>query len=311
MSKPNSSPIPVFPKEAFERLLPWAFEEDEGLGDVTSIATIDETTMGFAIVLAKQAGVIAGLPLVESVFHFRGFSPKVSFHCEEGEFVKSGTRLITLEGPLRALLVCERILLNFLQRFSGIATTTNQYLQALQGSSTRLLDTRKTLPGYRLLDKYAVAVGGGTNHRMGLYDMVLVKDNHAEACGSVRAAVNKVNEKYGKQYQVEAEVSDLEELKTLLDAPVDIVLLDNMDDITLASAVALARAKAPMLKLEASGNMDLERIGKLRHLGLDFISVGALTHSVKALDISMDIQGTGSNPNSIPDSNPNLEGPTK
>jgi nicotinate-nucleotide pyrophosphorylase (carboxylating) len=149
------------------------------------------------------------------------------------------------------------------------------------------------MPGYRALDKYAVAMGGGTNHRMGLYDMVLVKDNHAEACGSVRAAVDKVQRDYAGKYTVEAEVRTLAELETLLDAPVDIVLLDNMDDKMLKDAVALARARAPRLKLEASGNMDLERVRRIRDFGLDYISVGALTHSVKALDISLDILGEG------------------
>jgi nicotinate-nucleotide pyrophosphorylase (carboxylating) len=207
--------------------------------------------------------------------------------------VEPGQLIMTLEGPLRALLVCERVLLNFLQRFSGIATSASAHAQALEGTGTKLLDTRKTLPGYRLLDKYAVAVGGGTNHRMGLYDRVLVKDNHAIACGSVRAAVDKVHAKYGKRFPVEAEVRNLDELRSLLDASVDTVLLDNMDDATLREAVNLAREKAPGLKLEASGNMSLTRLSQLRNLGLDFISVGALTHSVQALDISMDIQGTG------------------
>jgi nicotinate-nucleotide pyrophosphorylase (carboxylating) len=283
--------LPPFPEAALDRLLPWAFEEDEGSGDVTSLSTINETAAGRALLLCKQAGVIAGLPLVERVFRYRGFSPKLTMLRREGDLVSAGTHLMTLEGPLRALLVCERILLNFLQRLSGVATAAHEYAQALEGSATKLLDTRKTLPGYRLLDKYAVAVGGGSNHRIGLYDMALVKDNHADACGSVRAAVDRVHASYGGRLTVEAEVRTVEELATLLDAHVDIVLLDNMDDATLARAIALARAKAPRIKLEASGNMDLARIRRLKDFGLDFISVGALTHSVKALDISMNIQG--------------------
>lgn len=281
--------LPPFPAHALDRLLPWAFEEDEGNGDITSLATIEASAKGQASIRVKEAGVIAGLPLVERVFSYRGFRPTLTLHRQEGDWVEAGTVVMTLTGPVQALLVCERILLNLLQRCSGIATVVHEHVQALAGSGTQVLDTRKTLPGYRLLDKYAVAVGGGTNHRMGLYDMVLVKDNHAVACGSVRAAVDQVQAKYGKKFKVEAEVSSLKELETLLDAEVDIVLLDNMDDATLAQAVTLARTRAPKIKLEASGNMNLARLKSLRNLGLDFISIGAVTHSVRALDISMKI----------------------
>jgi nicotinate-nucleotide pyrophosphorylase (carboxylating) len=294
MPQTIATPLPAFPAEAFDRLLTWAFSEDEGHGDVTSLATIPENAVGRARLLCKQSGVIAGLPLVERVFRHRGFHPTLTLLCREGEAVSAGRELMLMQGPLRAMLVCERILLNFLQRLSGIATVSREYAEALGSSTTRLLDTRKTMPGYRALDKYAVAMGGGTNHRMGLFDMVLVKDNHAEACGSVRAAVDKVQASYAGKYTVEAEVRSLAELESLLDAPVDIVLLDNMDDRTLREAVAMARARAPRLKLEASGNMDLERVRRLRDFGLDYVSVGALTHSVKALDISMDIVGEGS-----------------
>ncbi len=293
MPQSTQASLPLFPTAAFDKLLPLAFEEDVGQGDITSIATIAESAKGTATLYCKQAGVLAGLPLVERVFRYAGFAPRITLHCQEGESVGPGRLLMTLEGPLRALLVCERILLNFLQRFSGIATSTHAHAMALSGTHTRLLDTRKTLPGYRLLDKYAVAVGGGTNHRMGLYDRVLVKDNHAAACGSVRAAVDKVHAEYGMRFPVEAEVSNMQELQSLLNAHVDTVLLDNMDDETLQQSVAWAKKNAPALKLEASGNMSLERLAQLRDLGLDFISVGALTHSVHALDISMKIQGTG------------------
>lgn len=290
---PNSTFLspPTFPLDAFDRLLPCAFSEDEGDGDVTSQATIEKDADGRARLLCKQPGVIAGLPLIERVFRHRGFHPRIDLLRSEGDVVESGDTVATLQGSLRALLLCERILLNFLQRLSGIATVARTYAEALEGSPTRLLDTRKTLPGYRALDKYAVAMGGGANHRMGLYDMVLVKDNHAEACGSVRAAVEKVHALYAGKYTVEAEVRTLAELESLLDAPVDIILLDNMDDATLKEAIAMARSRAPRIKLEASGNMDLERARRIRDFGLDYISVGALTHSVKALDISLDIFG--------------------
>lgn len=286
---PSPQDLPTFPFEAFDSLLPAAFSEDEGSGDVTSLATLDEKAIGRARLLCKQTGTIAGLPLVERVFRYRGVPVTVQSHGSEGGEAGPGDVVMTLQGPLRGLLVCERILLNFLQRFSGIATAARAYAKVLEGTSTRLLDTRKTLPGYRALDKYAVAVGGGANHRMGLYDMVLIKDNHAEACGSIRAAVDKVAALYAGRYRVEAEVRTLEELETILDAAVDIVLLDNMDDATLERAVGLARRRAPRIRLEASGNMDLARVARIRDFGLDFISVGALTHSVRALDISLDI----------------------
>lgn len=286
---PRPQHFPAFPFEAFDNLLPTAFSEDEGTGDVTSLATLDEKAAGRARLLCKQAGAIAGLPLVERVFHYRGIPVTVESLGSEGGEVGPGDVLMILHGPLRGLLVCERIILNFLQRFSGIATAARAYAKVLEGTSTRLLDTRKTLPGYRALDKYSVAVGGGANHRKGLYDMVLIKDNHADACGSIRAAVDRVAARYAGRYRVEAEVRTLEELETILDAKVDIVLLDNMDDATLERAVALARSRAPRIELEASGNMDLARVARIRDLGLDFISVGALTHSVRALDISLEI----------------------
>lgn len=289
---PNPVPAP-FPGEALGRLLPLAFEEDEGSGDITSLATIGEKARGRAVMTAKAAGVIAGLPAVEIIFRFRGFAPRIDILTQEGSEVAAGEDVLTLEGPLRALLVCERILLNVLQRLSGIATATRRHVRALEGSGTRLLDTRKTPPGWRALDKYAVAVGGGMNHRHGLYDQVLIKDNHAAACGSVRAAVDKVHALYGRAYPVEAEVRTLEELKSLLDSPVDAVLLDNMDDASLAEAVALVRREALRIRLEASGNMGLERLGRIKGLGLDFVSVGALTHSVTALDLSLNIRAMG------------------
>ncbi len=283
--------LPEFPSAALEDLLPLAFREDEGSGDVTSLATISEAARGVALLLCKQAGVVAGMPLAEKIFRFRGLEVNIRAKVSEGAQVQAGTVLMEMEGPLRGLLICERTLLNFMQRLSGIATVTRAFMEALAGSRTQLLDTRKTLPGFRHLDKYAVAVGGGVNHRMGLYDRVLVKDNHAEAAGSVRAAVDRIDSEYHGRYLVEAEVRSMKELQTLLDAKVDVILLDNMDDETLRRAIALTRARAPSIKLEASGNMDLQRLVRLRDFGLDFISVGALTHSVKALDISMDIKG--------------------
>lgn len=291
----NATPIiQPFPGQALDRLLPLAFEEDEGSGDITSLATLSETALGKAVMTAKEVGVIAGLPAVERVFRFRGFAPAIVLERKDGEEVVAGDRVLSLEGPLRALLLCERILLNVLQRLSGIATATREHVRALEGSGTRLLDTRKTVPGWRALDKYAVAAGGGVNHRSGLYDQVLIKDNHVAACGSVRAAVDKAHARYGRAFPLEAEVRTLAELETLLDSAVDIVLLDNMDDASLAAAVAMVRSRSPGIKLEASGNMTLDRLRRIRGLGLDFVSVGALTHSVRALDLSLNITGENS-----------------
>ena len=280
---------PLFPMKALQALLPLAFAEDEGTGDVTSEATVDPRQQSQAVLLCKEDGVLAGAPALEAIFRFRGLAPHLEWKVQEGDSIRAGQVLARLEGPTRGLLLCERIILNFLQHLCGVATTTRQYAEALAGSKTRVLDTRKTLPAYRALDKYAVAVGGGTNHRQGLFDQVLIKDNHAMACGSVEAAVKKAATRFGRAYKIEAEVRTLDELETLLDAPVDILLLDNMKETDLRKAVKRARALAPRIQLEASGNMDLARVKRLRNIGLDFISVGGLTHSVKALDLSLKI----------------------
>jgi nicotinate-nucleotide pyrophosphorylase (carboxylating) len=279
--------LPAFPLKALQALLPLAFAEDEGPGDVTSEATLDAGHRSHAALVCKEDGVLAGAPVLEAVFRHRGLAPRLEWRVAEGDAIRKGQILARLEGETRGLLVCERILLNFLQRLSGVATAARDYAEA--AAPTKVLDTRKTPPGYRELDKYAVAVGGGVNHRQGLYDQILIKDNHAAACGSVRAAADKSVSRFGHAYKIEAEVRTLAEIESLLDAPVDILLLDNMDDETLARSVGLVRHAAPHLKLEASGNMDLERVRRLAGLGLDFISVGALTHSVRALDLSLKI----------------------
>jgi nicotinate-nucleotide pyrophosphorylase (carboxylating) len=288
MSKSNL-PLPLFPQRALKALLLLAFEEDEGRGDVTSLATLSETHASTAALIAKEDGIFAGLPILGEVFRHRGLAPRLETRVIEGNAFKSGEVLARIEGTTRDLLVCERILLNLLQRLCGIATETNRFVSALAGSKTKILDTRKTPPGYRELDKYAVAVGGGTNHRHGLYDQILIKDNHADACGGVREAVKRARTRFGGAYTVECEVRTLEELDSLVGEAVDIVLLDNMDDATLVKAIALARQKMPRVKLEGSGNMNLQRVTRLKTFGLDFISVGALTHSVKALDLSLKI----------------------
>ncbi len=285
--------IQQFPMKALQALLPLAFAEDEGPGDVTSEAVIETGHRSRASLLCKAEGVLAGSPLVEAAFRYRGLAPRIEWTAHEGDAIHPGAVLAKVEGETAGLLLCERIILNFLQRLCGIATETRRFVEAA-GPGTKILDTRKTLPGYRLLDKYAVAVGGGTNHRQGLFDQVLIKDNHAEACGTVRMAVDKAVKRVGRAYAVEAEVRTLDELETLLDAPVDVILLDNMDDADLRQAVKRAHEVAPHAKLEASGGMDLERVRRLRNAGLDFISVGALTHSVRAFDLSLKFGVTAS-----------------
>jgi nicotinate-nucleotide pyrophosphorylase (carboxylating) len=303
MSVDRTHALPAFPHEALQALLPLAFAEDEGTGDVTSEATLAPHDQSHGALLCKEDGVLAGLPVVDAVFRHRfaaGDVPHVTWFAAEGDAIRTGQILARMEGGTHGLLVCERTILNFLQRLCGIATVTRAYVDAAGGPTarTRVLDTRKTLPAYRALDKYAVAVGGGENHRMGLYDRILIKDNHTAACGSVRAAVEKAaafRENAGRPLLIEAEVRTLEEIETLLDAPVDILLLDNMDDDTMRAAVSLVNVNgrgpsaASPLKLEASGNLDLARVERLRDAGLDYFSVGALTHSVKALDLSLKI----------------------
>jgi nicotinate-nucleotide pyrophosphorylase (carboxylating) len=292
-SIPMPKALPFFPQKALKVLLGPAFEEDEGSGDVTSLATLADSRMSHAILLAKEDGVMAGLPLIGEVFRHRGLAPYLEPVVQEGASFKNKDVLMRMHGKTRDLLVCERIILNFLQRMCGIATVTSHFASAVAGTKTRILDTRKTLPGYRELDKYAVVVGGGTNHRKGLYDQILIKDNHAAACGGVREAVLKARAKYGTSFIVECEVRTLEEVASLLAEPVDILLLDNMTDDQLKESILLVNGQAPKIKLEASGNMNLERVQRLRDFGLDFISVGALTHSVKALDISLDVMIDG------------------
>jgi nicotinate-nucleotide pyrophosphorylase (carboxylating) len=285
-----------FPSAALSALLPLAFPEDEGSGDVTCEATLTPEHHSHGALICKENGVFAGKPIVDAVFRYRYPShgaPQVEWLIAEGDAIVAGQILARMEGETQALLVCERIILNFLQRLCGIATVTRAYAQA--AAPAQVLDTRKTLPAFRALDKYAVAIGGGTNHRMGLYDRILIKDNHADACGSVRAAVMKAAE-YRKTHDsllIEAEVRTLAEVESLLDSPVDILLLDNMDDEAMKAAVNLVKAQGesarPRIKLEASGNLDLARVARLRDAGLDYFSVGALTHSVKALDLSLKI----------------------
>ncbi len=269
----------------WEDTLLWAWlKEDLGPGDLTSELLVPEGLRGEAVILAKEGGVVAGLGVAERVF--RLLEPGLAFRpeVEEGTEVAVGQVLARLEGPLRAILMGERLALNLLQRLSGIATLTRAYVQALEGTRARLLDTRKTTPGLRALEKWAVRVGGGANHRFGLFDGILIKENHVRAAGGVAQAVRRAKEKAPHYLKVEVEVRNLGELEEALGAGADLILLDNFPLEELAEAVRRVGGRVP---LEASGNMTLERARRAAETGVDYISVGALTHSARALDLSL------------------------
>lgn len=268
-------------------LIEQALKEDIGPGDATSLSTLPEDLTLTGRIVAKAPGIIAGLPIVEAVLARVDPRLRLTAYMQDGQDVTAGDLIAEVTGPARSLLAAERTLLNFLQHLSGVATLTAQYADAVAHTDARILDTRKTLPGYRVLEKYAVRMGGGFNHRLGLYDMILIKDNHIDAAGSITLAVQRARAAY-PHLPIEVEVRTLDELREALALfpPLDRILLDNMDLETLRAAVQLAAGRVP---LEASGNMTLERVPAVAETGVDFISVGALTHSAPALDISMKI----------------------
>jgi nicotinate-nucleotide pyrophosphorylase (carboxylating) len=278
--------------EACRWLAALALQEDlDGAGDVTSQATIPAERAGQAALVARAAGVVAGLPAVEVVLQMVDARLVFQAVAADGAAVGPGKELATVSGPMRSVLTAERTALNFLQRLSGIASLTRRYVDAVAGLPVQILDTRKTTPGWRLLEKYAVRCGGGQNHRMGLYDGFLIKDNHLAALGglaAIRQAVRMARQNNPAQLPVEVEVDTLEQLDAALAERPDIVLLDNMDLDPLREAVQRRNAVAPEVKLEASGGVNLETVRGIAATGVDSISVGALTHSAPALDIAMD-----------------------
>jgi nicotinate-nucleotide pyrophosphorylase (carboxylating) len=278
----------MFDTKSAENLIDLALQEDLGeRGDVSSRATIPATTQICGRITAKADGVIAGLNLIKMVYQKIDPAVAVTFKVKDGKQVATGTVVCEVQGSGQSVLTGERVALNFLQRLSGIATLTAQFVGAAAGMKAAILDTRKTTPGWRSLEKYAVKMGGGQNHRMGLYDMVMIKDNHIDAAGGITAAVNAVRAYPDAQdLLIEVEVKNLDELQEVLTLNVDRVLLDNMSDAQMREAVQLTGGLVP---LEASGNMSLERVASVAAIGVDFISVGALTHSAPALDLSMRI----------------------
>ena len=277
--------MPRLPVHA-ERLVDLALEEDLLLGDATSEATIDAGAQGEGRFLAKEDLVVAGTAIAARVFARLG--AECRFEVEDGTTIGKGRTFGSAAGPVRALLGAERTALNFLQRLSGVATATRRCVDALAagGGRTRLLDTRKTTPGWRMLEKAAVRAGGGRNHRLALGDGILVKDNHVAACGGVAEAVRRARAQAGALLKIEVEVVDLAGLDAAIAAGAEIVLLDNMDDTALAGAVQRAAGR---VLLEASGNMSLERLPRVAASGVDFVSMGAITHSARAVDISFEL----------------------
>ncbi len=284
LQQPDAFLSPLAIDEAVQR----ALNEDLGrAGDITSIATIPETTHAHAILVARQTGVIAGLPL--AVATFQKLSPDISIqaHFRDGGTVAAGVHVLTISGPARAVLAGERTALNFVGRLSGVATLTADHVRHTAGTKLRICCTRKTTPGLRALEKYAVRCGGGFNHRFGLDDAILIKDNHIAVAGGITAVLQRARAHAGHLVKIEIEVDTMAQLREVLDTGLaDVVLLDNMDIADLAEAVKLANGR---VVLEASGGVTLDSIAKIAATGVDYVSSGALTHSAPNFDVALDI----------------------
>lgn len=265
-----------------------ALIEDMNYGDITTDTLIEENGTSLAVITAKQAGVVAGLSVAGRVFEM--LDSDISFQAlkSDGDTIQKGEMIAKIKGKTRAILKGERLALNLLQRMSGIATKAREYSELVKGTGTRIADTRKTTPSLRILEKYAVRMGGCHNHRFNLSDAVMIKDNHIEAVGGIAKAIKKVRMTVSHTVKIEVEVQSLEQLEEAIAAKADIIMLDNMDVDTMKKAVEINNRRAV---LEASGNITSERIKEISAIGVDIISVGALTHSVKALDISLNIIG--------------------
>ena len=271
------------------KLLDLGIEEDINTGDITTESIIPESMNAAATMTAKQDGVISGLEIVKMVYD--RFQSDVVFtpYFKDGDAVKKGDVILKVEATYPTLLRGERLSLNIFQRMCGIATETAKYVKELADTHTELLDTRKTAPGLRVLDKLAVKHGGGTNHRMGLYDMAMIKDNHIKMAGGIAKAVEQVRARIAEGIKIEVETTNLDEVHQAIEAGADIIMLDNMDNNTMTEAVSIIKAADKGIKTEASGNMNIPRLKEVAATGVDYISVGALTHTVKGMDISMNI----------------------
>ncbi len=273
-----------------EHLIETALSEDIGPGDITTDNLVGPDLVGEGEIVAKESFVIAGLDVAKQVFAY--FDPAVRYRpfFEDGDTIETGQVLLTIGGKLRALLLGERTALNFLQRLSGIATNVRSYMDCLGKEKVRLVDTRKTIPGWRVLEKYAVRVGGAYNHRMGLFDGVMIKDNHIAACGSIKKAIERIKDRVSHLLKIEVEVSDLSGVKEALDAGADVIMLDNMTIEQIQEATALIGGKAIV---EVSGGVTKKDLSRLAATGVDVISAGALTHSARSVDMSMRIKTPG------------------
>jgi nicotinate-nucleotide pyrophosphorylase (carboxylating) len=265
--------------------------EDIGRGDITTQATVKPDVRGMGRFLAKEYLVVCGLEVAEAVFlHLDAEIPELETGFSEGDEVEEGTVFASLKGYADVLLTGERVALNLLQRMCGIATLTRAYVKAVEGTKAQIVDTRKTTPGLRLLEKYSVVVGGGKNHRMGLDDGVLIKDNHITLSGGITEAVVAAKQKVGHLHKIEIEITNWAQLREAIDAGADIILLDNQTPDEATKLVSMARDLNPAVMIEASGGMDLDRVRLFAEAGVDLISVGRLTHSARAVDISFKIQ---------------------
>jgi len=289
--------------EKIKDIVQLAIKEDIGDGDITSKIFIPDGSKTEGMLIAKEAGVVAGLPVAGYVLSQIDENLILTSNIEDGSRVKKGTIIGSVKGLILSLLSAERLVLNFLQRLSGIATATNRFAEKIKGYRTQIMDTRKTAPGWRYLEKYAVRVGGGINHRMGLYDQILIKDNHLKTMGSekengaISRFVRKAREQIENGMLIEVEVEDLCQIKEVMDAGVDIILFDNMEPSKIREAVGMVKefeknqgaGTGNAILTEASGNITIENVEEYADAGVDRISVGAITHSARALDISFDI----------------------
>ena len=275
-------------QELINELIRLAFKEDIADGDHTTLSTIPATAQGKVQLIIKEEGVLAGVEIAKQIFHFFDSDLKITTFIQDGSEVKPGEIAFTVEGKVQSLLQTERLVLNVMQRMSGIATTTRKYVKKLDGTRTRVLDTRKTTPGMRMIEKEAVKIGGGTNHRIGLFDMILLKDNHVDFAGGITNAINRAKEylkEKEKNLPIEIEVRNFDELNEAMQAGgIDRIMLDNFNVENTRKAVQMVNGK---YEIESSGGITYDTLRDYAETGVDFISVGALTHSVKSLDMSL------------------------
>ena len=276
-------------EQLIDKLIDLSFAEDIGDGDHTTLSTIGPDAMGRQHLVVKEEGILAGVDIARRVFEKFDPSLKMTVFIGDGAHVKPGDIAFVVEGPVRSLLQTERLMLNIMQRMSGIATMTEKYQSRLDGLNCKVLDTRKTTPGMRILEKEAVRIGGGSNHRIGLFDMILIKDNHVDFSGGIPNAIASAKaycKEKGKDLKIEVEVRNTNEIKQALESGVDRIMLDNFTPERTAEAVKLIRSVNPTVEIESSGGITLDTLRQYGEAGVDFISVGALTHSVKGLDLS-------------------------